>query len=203
MRIISLIAQKGGSGKSTLSLNLAYCFANGLRVGLMDTDVQGSILNMKNTTSDITILTINDLPTIRTRQFDIVVIDTPPYVSNNLDAILDVSDFVLIPVKPSYVDVMAVKPVCDILFQKQKNKSSFVARIILNMIKPRTSVNHDIKYLLNSMPVPMMTSTVSERVAFIRSFIGGGVFEGEDERAINEIVDVAEEITELLKTQKQ
>jgi chromosome partitioning protein len=199
MRVISLVNQKGGVGKSTLSLNLAHCFATGLKVGLMDTDAQGSIRNMSDTISGIDILTVSDLPAIKKASFDVVVIDTPPYVTNHLDAILEASDFVLIPVKPSYVDVMAVKPTCDFIFRKQAVKPALIARIVLNMVKPRTSVNQDITFLLDNMPIATMKSTVSERVAFIRSFINNGVFQGEDERATNEIIDVAEEITKLLK----
>ena len=192
MRVISLVNQKGGVGKSTLSLNLAHCFATGLKVGLMDTDAQGTIRNMSDTISGVDLLSIIDLPTIKKTLYDLVIIDTPPYVTNHLDAILDVSDFVLIPVKASYIDIMAVKPTCDVIIKKQVDKPSMIARIVLNMVKPRTSVNQDITYLLNNMPIPTMKSTVSERVAFIRSFIGNGVFEGEDERATNEIISVDE-----------
>lgn len=199
MHIISLVNQKGGVGKSTLSLNLAHCFATGLKVGLMDTDAQGSIRNLSDRITGIDVLSVNDLPTIRKASYDVVIVDSPPYVTNHLDAILEASDFILIPVKPSYVDVMAVKPTCDIIVKKQTSKPSLIARIVLNMVKPRTSVNQDITYLLDSMPIPTMKSTISERVAFIRSFINNGVFEGEDERATNEIINVAEEITDLLK----
>lgn len=39
MKIITVAHQKGGVGKTTLVLNLAACFARGLSVGVLDTDV--------------------------------------------------------------------------------------------------------------------------------------------------------------------
>lgn len=198
MKVISIVNQKGGVGKSTISFNLAHCFATGLRVGLMDADTQGTIRNMFDSLTGINLLSINDLAGINNLDFDIVIIDTPPYLTNYLNDILQASDFVLVPIKPSYVDIMAVKPTADVIRRKQNDKPSLVARIVLNMVKPRTSVNKEIMYLLAEMPIPTMKSTLSERVAFIRSFINNSVFEGDDERAVNEVTDLAEEIIEIL-----
>ncbi|RAJ89177.1 chromosome partitioning protein [Larkinella arboricola] len=194
MKVIAVVNQKGGVGKSTISFNLAHCFASELRVGIVDVDAQGTIRNMDDALGAIELLPIEQLSTLRSKPFDVVVIDTPPYFSDRLEDVLSVSDFVLIPVKPSYVDVMALKPTVGIVRRQQEVQPELKAGIVINMAKPRTSINQDIDFLLRDIGLPKMEVTLSERVAFIRSFVTNGVFEGDDLRAINEITNLAEEL---------
>lgn len=84
MKIITLAHQKGGVGKATLALNLAACFAQGLKVGLLDTDVQGSLSGIKGDLDNITFVPFDgQLSRLTEQPFDILIVDTPPYLTSS------------------------------------------------------------------------------------------------------------------------
>jgi chromosome partitioning protein len=110
VRIITVAHQKGGVGKTTLTLNLAACFAQGLNVGVLDTDLQGSLSGIREELDGITFVPYSgELNRLTDQPFDILIIDTPPYLTNQLPALFSVSDFVLVPSKVGFFDVMAIK----------------------------------------------------------------------------------------------
>uniref|UniRef100_UPI00374D87BB nucleotide-binding protein n=1 Tax=Mucilaginibacter sp. TaxID=1882438 RepID=UPI00374D87BB len=55
-KIITVAHQKGGVGKSTLAMNLAVCFQDQLNVALVDTDLQGSLYQIKDELPGIAVL---------------------------------------------------------------------------------------------------------------------------------------------------
>src|SRR5688572_16127247 len=107
--IVSLINQKGGVGKTTLAINLAYCFKkHGHSVLLVDSDPQGSARNWhaQNEGAKLDIIGL-DRPTIdqdlKNLRFDHewIFIDGVPQTSVMAAKTVKCSDVVLIPVQPS------------------------------------------------------------------------------------------------------
>jgi len=91
-KIITLAHQKGGVGKSTLALNLALCFKDQLRVALIDSDLQGSIYHLKDDFPELDILTPEKISEIPKLDYDLIIVDTPPYLSNRLNELFSYSD---------------------------------------------------------------------------------------------------------------
>ncbi len=114
-RIITVAHQKGGVGKSTLALNLAVCFHEEMQVALVDSDLQGSLLNFKAQNPTLNILNESDPKKIDKLPFDLVVIDTPPYLTSTLSELFNISDFVLIPTKAGFFDIMAIRDTLDLV----------------------------------------------------------------------------------------
>jgi len=199
VKIITIAHQKGGVGKTTLTLNLAACFAQGLSVGVLDTDVQGSLSGIREELENITFVPYDGRTNRLTEQpFDILIIDTPPYLTNQLPDLFAVSDFVLVPSKVGFFDVMAVKATVEFLKQAQQQRPQLKYGVVLNMVKPRTALNKFVQEILNDYGAILLTTTVSDRVSYTRSAITSGVFSSDDVKAKEEITELADEILTAL-----
>jgi chromosome partitioning protein len=201
MKVISVVNHKGGVGKSTISLNLAQCFSSDLKVALIDSDVQGSISNMANVVDplSIPIIPISELNDKAHSSYDILIVDTPPYHTNQLVSVIRASDFVLIPVKPSYFDVLAVKPTITLIEQIQVDSKHIKGALLLNMVKHRESINVEIRQILAQYNIPTLNSSLTERISYRRSPLSTeGVFSLDDNKAKLEVTELADEILTMM-----
>src|ERR1700759_4893823 len=122
-KIITIAHQKGGVGKSTMAINLALCFQDQLKVGLVDSDLQGSIYHVKDDFPGLDILLAENVRDIPKLDYDLIIVDTPPYLSNKLTDLFLISDFVLVPTKAGFFDVMAIRATLALMkFAKAKKR---------------------------------------------------------------------------------
>ena len=201
MKIITIAHQKGGVGKTTLALNLAACFKEGLSVGLLDTDLQGSLTGLESMLDGLELIPYNNDPKSlhSLAKKDLLIVDTPPYLSAQLSALFAVSDFVLVPSKVGFLDVMAIRATIHLIKEAQQQHPALKSAIVLNMVKPRTNVNEEIREILRGYGLPLLNTSISDRVSYTRSPIISGVFAGDDDKAKNEITALADEILNYLE----
>jgi chromosome partitioning protein len=194
-KIITVAHQKGGVGKTTLVINLAYCFKDSLNVGLVDLDLQGSLLGLKSTLTNLNIEPRpKNLQDITQLPYDLILADTPPYLSKDLPEIFLASDYILVPTKAGFLDLMAIKGTLQLVREAQKVKPQLKAGIVLNMIKLQTGLTGNIKEILDTYDVTILETMITDRVSYTRSAILGGVVNMDDSRAKNEILLLADEI---------
>ena len=108
-KVLAVLNQKGGSGKTTIAINLAHAFQRlGNNVLIVDADPQGTARDWSDS-SEMGICPVvgldreslaRDLPTVA-QPYDWVVIDGPPQLAGISAAAVRVADVVLIPVQPS------------------------------------------------------------------------------------------------------
>ncbi|WP_217452220.1 ParA family protein [Mucilaginibacter humi] len=91
------------------AMNLAVCFQDQLNVALVDIDLQGSLYHIKDELLGLTVLGNEQLHEIKELNYDLIIVDTPPYLSNKLPELFGLSDFILIPTKAGFFDVMAIR----------------------------------------------------------------------------------------------
>jgi chromosome partitioning protein len=207
--ILTLQNQKGGVGKTTLSLHLAHQFTlTGARVLVVDADPQGSArdwLAARESAAPFTVVGL-DRPTIHrdieslSQDYDAILIDSPPRVIDIARSAILAADLVVIPVQPSPFDIWAaqdtVKLIADSLVYKENIQSAFaINREIVN-----TAIGRDVSDALSKSEIPVLTSHVSQRVAFAESIAHGQtVFETKtDRKAVSEIEALGAELLDLL-----
>ena len=134
-KVITIAQQKGGTGKTTLAVNLALAFIkyHNLKVAIIDTDPQGSlgkwfmIRSEKNISNNNLTFKTASLwgaqyeSKILKQDHDIIIIDTPPKIESDARPSIEAADLVLIPVAPSPVDFWATEPIIEIA-KKAKRK---------------------------------------------------------------------------------
>jgi chromosome partitioning protein len=117
-RKIAIIGQKGGVGKTTLSVNLAVAAeAAGIRTALFDLDPQESATvwadRRKAETPHVEFLTLrrlaDALQTAEAQSFALVILDTPPAAGPEAYAAAQSADVILVPCGTSLVDLDAIK----------------------------------------------------------------------------------------------
>ena len=119
MRVVSLVTQKGGSGKTTLCLNLAVAAEEaGRRCLILDLDPQASAeawyQDREAATPRLARAGASDLPKAlnlaRAQGFGLVLLDTPGRDEPAVAAAVRASDFCLVPCRPTPADMRAQPP---------------------------------------------------------------------------------------------
>jgi chromosome partitioning protein len=195
MKIITVSHQKGGVGKTTLALNLAACFQKGgLRVGVMDTDLQGSLSAVSRDLDGIDFVPFERIANLKELTYDIILIDTPPYLMDSMSDLFALSDYVLVPTKIGFFDVLSIRATMEIIRQVKVHYPSLKYGVVLNMLKNRTSITEEIRSTLVDYGAPVLKTMIFDRVAYTRSSITNGVFSTDDLKAQEEIFSLADEI---------
>ena len=208
--IISVLNQKGGVGKTTLCVNLASELARqGKRILLIDADPQGSALDWAAARTEFSMLTVIGLPRPNLhkeavtlgRDFDLVLIDSPPRVTELARSVIMAAQGVLIPVQPSPYDVWAAKEVVDLIQEAQVYKPELKAAFVINRKIANTAIGRDVYDILGDMPIPTLKSAIHQRIIFAESAAQGkAVFEIDKEgQAAGEVRQVLDEMLELWK----
>jgi len=208
-KVIAILNQKGGVGKTTLAIHMATAMAHRKRkVLLLDADPQSSALDWAAARDGQPLFPVvglpkssihKELPTL-TEKFDIVVIDGPPRVHEVARSAIMASDLVLVPVQPSPYDVWASKEIMDLLNEATVYKPNLKKAFVINRKIVNTAIGRDVAEALSAYPVPVLKTAISQRVAFAESATRGlTVFELDpDMLAAQEMSQLADEAELLL-----
>lgn len=205
-KVITVAQHKGGAGKTTLSTQLSAALQNdGASVLLIDVDPQGSssewhkarctTLGRKN---KIVLMQTQGWKMMRevprlAKEFDYIIIDTPPHAESESTIAIRLADLVVMPVQPSPLDIWACAPTLKIILSEKRP-----LMLVMNRVPPKSNLNNTIMEKLDGMGIQVAKQTLGNRVAFAASIMRGlGVIES-DPRGT-----AADEIHSLVKELKK
>lgn len=187
MKVITLANQKGGVGKSTLTVNLVHSLKDKTPTYLVDFDLQGSSGIIKSNGYE-KISTANFFKLNLKNDDGIVIIDTPPYLSTDYKRIISKSDLIIIPTKPTYFDLAATNNSIDTIIDIiNSNKYPTKIGIIQNMVRANSTLKNELEEVVTNFQIPLFKTFITERVAYIRSvMLENGIYSTNDKKAQNE-----------------
>ena len=208
MKIIALLNQKGGCGKTTIAINLAHSFhKQGYKTLLVDSDPQGSARDWNEVNNGQLIPVVGldreslakDIEGVK-GNYDYIIIDGAPSIAKLSAAAIRIADFVLIPVQPSPWDIWATADLVDIVKARQEiteNKPD-VAFIVSRVIK-NTKFSKEVLEALSQYNFPILKSFTTQRMIYpTTASEGQTVYCGYPNEATKEIDNIRSEIIGLL-----
>ena len=181
MKTILIANPKGGSGKTTLSVNIAGFLANrGQRVAMLDLDRQKSASLWVATRPD-------DLPEIVTLDStkgegflnDWLVIDSPAGLhGRNLAHALKLAHRIIVPISPSLFDLNASRDFLQILAgEKEVRKDKCRIGVVGMRMNARTRAATALEYFLTDSGLPVLAYLRETQVYVNAAFEGKSLFD--------------------------
>jgi len=177
MKTLAIIAQKGGSGKTTLAVHMAVCaIRQNLRTALIDLDPQGSAFDWNESREDgdkLDAVKANPgqlaalLKQAKAAQADLVIVDTAPHSDSTAAIAAQLADFVLIPCRPARFDLKAIGSTAEITRLAQTP-----AAAVINAA-PRGKLAEEARTALQQQGITVIEPVLQQRAAYSHAVIDG------------------------------
>ncbi len=178
--VITVAQQKGGAGKTTLAANLAALLAPTRRVAVLDIDPQGSLARWyairQARPATLARLAFSDLSGWRLageldrlrREFDVVIVDSPPVIDSDARRAIRGADLVVVPVQPSAPDIWAAEGTLKLAASERRP-----ACLVLNRVSAGSRMRDSALGELKARDMMVLPAALGSRTAFSQAFAEG------------------------------
>lgn len=204
--LIAMMGNKGGTGKTTLAVNMAVGLMRRAPCALLDLDPQRSAWQWSRIAERAAHAAhvyechgdMGEVVANLKERYQYVVLDCPPSVhaQETRDA-LRLCDHALVPVQPSPMDLWATLSVVEAVNAARRDHSRLQARIVLNQLETQTVLSRDIRAVIDEVGLPVLRNDVRRRAIYRNAMAEGKtVFDmgGAGREAAAEIEQVLTEV---------
>lgn len=207
---IAVANQKGGTGKTTLALNLAAGLQRRGNTLVLDADPQASISQWAAMSGDS-----GHLPAVQavaqddvlariaqgTRGHRYVVIDCPPTLQTAMVGdVLNNVDVLLVPIQPSPVDLWASVDITAAVRHSRLHNPGLKAFVVLNQLDSRNALSRFMHEALAELEFPTLRAGLARRAAYRSAAVEGTSVYGLGHRGKAAAREVEALIEELLQS---
>jgi chromosome partitioning protein len=214
-KIIAVVNQKGGAGKTTVAMQLAGTLGRrGLKILVVDADPQATSSRWAASADDnnpfpATVVGLSAAQGKLHREvkklmadYHYIVIDGPPAADSPIaQSALMIADLALVPVIPSPLDIWASVGIRKAIEDAADINENLISRLVVNQCQPNTSLAKDILDLLPEFGITMAKSQFHQRTVYRQSAVFGQTvqdFGAKALPAIREVEMLCDEVLELL-----
>ena len=218
-RIVTICNQKGGSGKTTVSMCLAGALAaQEKKVLVVDADAQGTATRWaasaeETTTFPAAVIGLSAANAKVHREvkkfindYDYIIIDCPPAADSPVpQSALLVSDLAIVPVIPSPLDLWAAVGIREIISQVKTLNETLEARLVINQCQPNTSLAKESLEILSDFGIEVCRTKIGQRQIYRQIAIFGQTVNQLGKKAgiaLNEMDSLTKEVLEILHPEK-
>jgi chromosome partitioning protein len=214
-KIIAFTNQKGGSGKTTLCMQMAGAIARRRKkVLVVDADAQGtasrwaasaetnhpfpaSVIQLNNTNE-----TVHPIVQPFLADYQYILIDCPPAADSLIpQSALLIADLALVPIIPSPLDIWAAIGIRQVIMNATATNQILKARLVLNQCQPNTTLIQETLQVLPEFGIALAKSKIQQRQVYRQSAVFGQTvhdFGSKAIAAIREIEALTNEVRKLL-----
>lgn len=175
MNVITLVSCKAGTGKTTLTAELAaYACGHGRRCLVIDADPRGGFarLNSRRATGALPLATdartlVRQIEVADLLGYDWVLIDTAPDISPRMEEAVRLATMVIIPARPGLLDLVDVSRTVDLV---HGNGRPYV--VVLNGVptqcdEAQAPTVAEWRTWVERYDIPLWTGQISERPGYL------------------------------------
>lgn len=216
VKIITICNQKGGAGKTTLSMHLAGALARrGHRVLVVDADPQSTATRWAATADEAQpfLASVVGLSAAEGKvhqevkkfvgNYDFIVIDCPAAADSPIpQSALLISDLALVPIIPSPPDLWAAVGIRRVIESVSVTNESLQSRLVVNQCQMNTNLAKEVMDILPKFKMQVCRTQINQRVAYRKAAGFGGTVHtlggSAATAAINEVESLTDEVLEIL-----
>lgn len=214
-KIIAFINQKGGCGKTTLSINVGATLAqrHSKKTAIIDGDNQGSATKWAGNVSEdkefpCTVLSLAKSNGLAHREikkmvgmYDYIVVDCPPNTEAQINAsILLVADLAVIPFNPSPLDLRAIEELKPLIEGASINNEKLKVVAVINRTDNRNVSSAVETHFKNNENITLLNTKIKSRAIYCETELTGeSVYTSKVSQAKNEMALLVDELMEYLE----
>ena len=218
-KIIVVCNQKGGAGKTTVSLNLAGSLGRRkYKVAVVDGDEQSSLVEISSLAPEDGLLPANVIGLWKAGRkihqeikrfidiYDFIIVDCPPAASSPIaQSSLLIADLAIVPFIPGTIDALAAPKIRDAIESAQVINQDLKAFLLLNRVEESWNISKQVIDLLPKFKMPLLKSKLTKRAAYVESpGIGNSIHQLKGKRekiepVIAEVEELTDEILSILR----